>query len=882
MKDAVTQLFYELADLQPAEREKIFADREVPLEVRAEVESLLGHDLDQQHSLTGCVAGEAAEVLRSARLDVPTSCGPYRLIRLLGSGGMGAVYLAERNDGELQQQVAIKLLRAGAEQPSWHDRFLRERQLLAYLDHPSVARLLDAGRTADGRPYLVMEYVDGVPIDVYAAGRGWREQVKLFLQVCDGVAHAHRHLIIHRDLKPSNILVSPAGQPKLLDFGIAKLLDETADQTATVERMLTPSYASPEQLRGSAQTTMTDVYSLGAVLYKLLTGRSPHESEAGVSQAIEVIAGTRDIPAASRLNPNVPTDLDYIVRKALRAEPEERYSSVDAFATDIRALLESKPVQARSADAWYRTRKFLRRHWVPGVAVVVVVASILAGLYAANRQRATAERRFAQLEQLSKKVFDLDKKIINLPGSMEARKSLVSASLEYLEGLASEAHGDIDLEQELAEGYEQVAVTQGVPNEPNLGQPAEAEVSLKKAEALIERVLASRPHSRTALDISANIAADRMILAQEAHRTPDAVANARKAADRMNQALREPGLTKSEMHNAVGQLSNVALAYTNMHMYTQAVTYARQTIDLARRDPAWADRLSSSLSLLANALRYQGDLDAAFQAIQEARGVAEHATYKDATERMLDLYGVFLREGSILGGDETVNLNRPQDAIEPLQAALDMTEEAAERDPKDSVSRARVGTTSRELGDILRHRDPQRALTLYNLGIRRLSEIPNSLKARRDRAVLLAKSSYALRALQRPEEARQRIDASIAVLKTTNDYPAQAVKIDSEAYTVIRSLADEEASRGETVLARQTYQELLDKIIAGHPEPLKDLRDAPRLSAVYERLASLYRQGGDAEHAASLDAQRLDLWRNWDRKLPDNSFIKRQLTAPVN
>src|SRR5690242_14891751 len=299
MKDAVTQLFYELADLQPAEREKIFADREVPLEVRAEVESLLGHDLDQQHSLTSCVAGEAAEVLRSAQLDVPTSCGPYRLIRLLGSGGMGAVYLAERNDGELQQQVAIKLLRAGAEQPSWHDRFLRERQLLAYLDHPSVARLLDAGRTADGRPYLVMEYVDGAPIDVYAAGRGWREQVKLFLQVCDGVAHAHRHLIIHRDLKPSNILVSPAGQPKLLDFGIAKLLDETADQTATVERMLTPSYASPEQLRGSVQTTMTDVYSLGAVLYKLLTGRSPHESEAGASQAIEVIAGTQDIPAAS-------------------------------------------------------------------------------------------------------------------------------------------------------------------------------------------------------------------------------------------------------------------------------------------------------------------------------------------------------------------------------------------------------------------------------------------------------------------------------------------------------------------------------------------------------------------------------------------------------
>ena len=202
-----------------------------------------------------------------------------------------------------------------------------------------------------------MEYVEGVPIDVYAARIDVRDRLKLFLRVCEGVSHAHRHLIIHRDLKPSNILVDASGQPKLLDFGIAKLLDETGDATQTVERLLTPNYASPEQLSGDAQTTATDVYSLGAVLYKLLTGMAPREQNPAAPKA--------EIAPPSQLNPGVPRDVDFIVRKALRAEPEERYGSVDEFANDVRAALDWRPVQARSGDVWYRARRFLRRYWVP-------------------------------------------------------------------------------------------------------------------------------------------------------------------------------------------------------------------------------------------------------------------------------------------------------------------------------------------------------------------------------------------------------------------------------------------------------------------------------------------------------------------------------------
>jgi serine/threonine protein kinase len=211
-------------------------------------------------------------MLRSGDAEKLSHCGPYRLVRLLGSGGMGEVYLAERSDGEIQQKVAVKVLRAGANRHAWCDRFLKERQLLASLNHPSIARVIDAGHSAGGQPYLVMEYVDGLPIDVYADGRDLRDQLMLLLRVCDRVSHAHRQLIIHRDLKPSNILVDASGQPKLLDFGIAKMLDETGDATRTVERLLTPNYASPEQINGANQTTATDVYSLGACFIQAVNG----------------------------------------------------------------------------------------------------------------------------------------------------------------------------------------------------------------------------------------------------------------------------------------------------------------------------------------------------------------------------------------------------------------------------------------------------------------------------------------------------------------------------------------------------------------------------------------------------------------------------------
>jgi serine/threonine-protein kinase len=372
-------------------------------------------------------------------------CGQYLLGDLLGHGGMGSVYLAKRIDGELSQEVAVKLLRPGTANPSLRQRFLGERQILAALSHPHIAKLLDAGHRDDGQPYLVMDHVRGNPIDIYAQGLSTRHKVALFLKVCSAVAYLHRNLVVHRDLKPGNILVTEDGDPKLLDFGIAKMLDWSADSTATGMRMLTPDYASPEQVAGGAISTATDIYSLGAVLYKLLTGATPHWHEGGERAGAALLIAQGAIAPPSRLVPELKGDLDMILLKALRTEPQDRYSSVDAMADDLRAYLEYRPVQARSGDVWYRTRRLLRHYWKPATAAVLMIVSLFTGLVVANRQRVVAERRFAQLRHLSNSVIDLDRSIRTLPGSVEARRQLVAASLGYLEALAKEARGDLDL-----------------------------------------------------------------------------------------------------------------------------------------------------------------------------------------------------------------------------------------------------------------------------------------------------------------------------------------------------------------------------------------------------------------------------------------------------
>jgi eukaryotic-like serine/threonine-protein kinase len=412
--DRLEQLFYAALAL-PAEERARFLDRECAGDatLRADAESLLAFSGKTLHDLRKPV-DEAAQNLASN--EAGQQIGPYRLIRVIGEGGMGQVYLARRADHLFDQEVAIKLMHAGLKQAhSMLSRFSAERQILANLNHPNIARLLDAGITPDGVPYLVMEYIAGTRINEYCRVNKLppKEILKLFLQVCSAVEYAHKSLVIHRDIKPANILVTPDGVPKLLDFGIAKLLDPDGESALTItgERMMTPEYASPELVRGDHVTTSTDVYALGVLLYELLTGERPFRLESwSPLKVVQVICGQQpQIPSvAARANakkanralaPRIDRDLDNIVLMAMRKEPSRRYVSVSALSADLQAHLSGYPVQART-DRWsYRSGKFVLRHKAAVAAAAIVVIALVAfsiamGVLAkrANQARLTAQK----------------------------------------------------------------------------------------------------------------------------------------------------------------------------------------------------------------------------------------------------------------------------------------------------------------------------------------------------------------------------------------------------------------------------------------------------------------------------------------------------------
>jgi eukaryotic-like serine/threonine-protein kinase len=369
------------------------------VELRREVESLIqandqatgtflaGQAIHHVSDFQGASASGGTNSDTSSDTLQGRRIGPYLVMEEIGHGGMGTVYRAIRDDDQYQQQVAIKVVRGGLGDRLAIQRFKAERQILATLDHANIARLLDGGATADGRPYVVMEYIVGVPIDEYANARGLnvRERLKLFRTVCSAVAFAHQRLVIHRDIKPGNILVTQGGEPKLLDFGIAKILDDEPQSggghaTVTMVRLMTPEYASPEQVRGEPVSTATDVYSLGVVLYALLTGRRPYPASSKSSHdIIQAVLGTEP-EKPSTANRRLRGDLDNIVLKALRKEPERRYASVEQFSEDIRKHLAGLPVSARPDTLAYRGSKFVRRHKWAVIAATLAVLALLGGM----------------------------------------------------------------------------------------------------------------------------------------------------------------------------------------------------------------------------------------------------------------------------------------------------------------------------------------------------------------------------------------------------------------------------------------------------------------------------------------------------------------------
>jgi non-specific serine/threonine protein kinase/serine/threonine-protein kinase len=487
-------------------------------QLREEVERLLASH-DQSSRFLGTQA--ALTMIETIRKPLEgCRVGPYQVIREIGHGGMGSVYLAERADGAFEQRVAIKFI-SGAATEVLLRRFHDERRILAGFEHANVARLLDGGTTPDGIPYFVMEYVDGVPIHDFCRDHRLtvRARIQLFRQVCAAVQYAHQHLVIHRDIKAGNILVTPDGTPKLLDFGIATTLADPTpghgSPTITFARAMTPESASPEQVRGEPITVSADIYALGVLFYRLLTGQSPYSS-APSSQAALLRAVCDEIPrppstivAAGDAKRAIGRDLDLITLKALRKEPERRYSTVLQFSDDLQRYVDGRPVLAAPDSAAYRARKFARRHWrILGVAAVAVVAILVGATTAlwqarvARRERTIAQQRFEMARQLADSVvFDLNDTLEGVPGSLQARRFVVSKALAYLDQLGQQVGSDVSLMEQVAAAYVRIGDSQGNPYHPNVGDPKGALSSYTRALELYKRTEMKGPSRHVRLAV---------------------------------------------------------------------------------------------------------------------------------------------------------------------------------------------------------------------------------------------------------------------------------------------------------------------------------------------------------------------------------------------
>ena len=525
-------------------------------ELLADAQSLLRAAVEEKR-ITDSFVPRKGQVAEAGDTHIGRRVGPYELERLLGRGGMGAVYLARRVDGQFEQQVAVKLIDVPLVGSVFRERFRQERQILAGLSHPFIARLLDGGVGEEGEPYLAMEYADGLPIQKYCETHslGLRARIELFRKVCTAVRFAHQNMVIHRDLKPDNILVLEDGTPKLLDFGTAKLVtpDERgaeSDFTRQGFHSFTPQYASPEQVLGQPISTASDTYSLGVLLFLLMTGEMPYElKEFSTVEMVRVICEQpAPKPSERAARGGIDSDIDAIVSKALRKEPEARYASVEQLIADLDAYGSGRPVAAHQGSFRYRARKFARRNRLPVAAASLLAATLVAGIVGviwqariANIERRKAEAQVEDLRKLSNSLLtEIDGAIQKIPGSTEAQRLLVGVVLEHLDRAAKDAAGDPQLALDLANAYTESSRVQGNPYMQNIGDVPGALASADKAIAIATAVARQQP---------SNPAAARTLgLAQEARsevlfgvgRIQESVAAMRAAAATLDQLASRP------------------------------------------------------------------------------------------------------------------------------------------------------------------------------------------------------------------------------------------------------------------------------------------------------------------------------------------------------
>jgi tetratricopeptide (TPR) repeat protein len=871
-------LYDAAAALDPADRgqfiEQNCADDE---EVRRALLDAFG--ADARSGLTEVVQ-RAAAVATTSAADTDTTwagrrLGPYRIERPLGHGGMGAVYLAIRDDSEFHKQVAIKTLKFELESGPAVARFRQERQILAHLEHPNIARLLDGGTAEHGTPYIALEYIDGVQIIDWCQQKNLSisDRLRLFCQVCDAVQYAHQHLIVHRDIKPGNILVTPDGVPKLLDFGIAKLLDAEAlagfHTMQTSGQMMTPDYVSPEQVRGEPVSTATDVYSLGAVLYELLTGSRPHALRSyDPAEIARVVCETAIRPPSTQGHRHLRGDLDNIVLKALQKEPSRRYASATALAEDIRRYLDGLPVSARADTAVYRAVKFVRRHRLGVAATVAVVASLAIGVALALREARIAERRFAQVRELANTfLFQFYDQVTPLAGSTAVRASIVETARNYLDALSKDAGNDQGLILELAQAYERLGTVQGSTG-ANLGQLDDARRSYQNALDLYGRLPAA---ARATPDVRLRIAnvlwswgrleynaSHEDVAEQFANRMLDTLGDGSDPATRLLRAQAQRGLgdirvKQGRTREALDLLGPVTRTLTEL----QASGYKDARLSVA---------LGEAHLRLARARVGAGDLEGAAGAYEDLIRTSAPCEPQNPTSQACRNQAVrFTWLADLYAQVDRPNLNEPAKGAALYQQAIDISERLVALDDKDRQARFDLAARYGKLADAVYVSDPVRALDIYDRAMKTAQALAS------DEQLEWIRASYET-ALTRPLIRLGRLaEARKLLLKILPEAKAEAQRgfADLMGEVDIRliwiRLLIAERHRDEAAATLREIIHDLDAIRTEHPG---DLIPIFFQSASYRTLASI--STGEERRSALL--QSAAAWHAW----PATSFTTRE------
>jgi len=910
----VDEIFAATADI-PADQIGAFLDRECngDLSLRRDVEALLVYDTSKKEDLFEGAVAQAAGMISITRTEVRqdlaekrvgTRIGHYLLKQVIGFGGMGVVYLAVRDDARMQKRVAVKLVQQGRDSKFIRDRFHQERQILAQLEHPNIARFIDGGLTTDDLPYYVMEYVeDGESIIDYCIKKNLplRQRLSLFLQVCAAVNYAHRNLVVHRDLKPGNVLVGTGGVLKLVDFGIAKVLSEDAAggaQTQTMVRMLTPDYASPEQVHSLAITTATDVYSLGAILYELLSGHPAHRFRNYSNTEIERVVCMEDplrpsravllgepSPEKQRLSKELQSDLDSIVAMAMRKEPNHRYPSVEQLMDDVENYMAGRPVMAHQGTIRYRAGKFVRRHKLPMAAGAALILTLIGGIGATTYQARRAERRFQQVRQLASTLLnEFDVRVQSLPQSVELRQWMSSTVVQYLDNLAAEAGSDDGLQLDLAQGYARVAQLQGAQFQANLGQSQAAITNYRKSLDLYSRLATSDSRNlqvQNGLCQVTRMLGQAEVFAGNISKSRPILEQGIQHGDRLSQispsAAHEcllgcyAGLVAVEFssENAVG-----AIPFINRQL-----EHAKALAQLQPGAEAQLNIINAKVSL-ATAQLQSGDAPRAMRTAEELSAEAEkniepqHPAYQRLRIRILDLIG------DIAGNPRDIHLLDRKMALVSYQTALQMAEQNFARDSQDARYRRDLDRALRKFALLVVDEDAehatrlaQRALTLSEIHLKNSPGNPEYMRDQIDGLLILG---YASETRKHWPEALVFLQKALAQQLELQRGSPETRRFKREIQETQEALGNVQLQLGNDRDALASYEKGLELTVGMLWERptdaylLRDLTDNHEALANY--YATLARRGGPQAHAhwkkaVEYQQKSVEAWTEWPRKV---------------